>query len=126
MELKPGGLEYFKKMASGYISHLRGADPMTFAEKVDIGVKPKGLMFTKISQCEMGKFQLEAYEEAKKLAVEEADALDRKSEAVANFVFPGLSSDKKKLEGYYSTDGMNTVISQLNAKNKALLMVFGL
>ena len=113
MELKPGGLEYFKKMASGYISHLRGADPMTFAEKVDMGVKQKGLMFTKISQCKMGKFQLEAYNEAKKLAVEESDALDRKSEAVANFVFPGLNSDKTKLVGLYGRDGLTQLRNQL-------------
>ena len=53
MELKQGGLEYLKKMSHGYISHLRGADPMTFAEKVDMGIKPKGLMFTRISQCYM-------------------------------------------------------------------------
>ena len=113
MELKPGGLEYLKKMASGYISHLRGADPMTFAEKVDMGVKPKGLMFTKISQCDMGKFQLEAYEEAKKLAIEEADSLDRKSEAVANFVFPGLDASKTKLVGLYGRDGLNQLRNQL-------------
>jgi len=113
MELKPGGLEYLKKMSSGYISHLRGADPMTFAEKVDMGIKPKGLMFTKISQCYMGKFQLEAYEEAKKLAIEEADALDRKSEAVANFVFPGLDSSKTKLIGLYGRDGLSQLKNQL-------------
>jgi superfamily II DNA or RNA helicase len=113
MELKPGGLEYLKKMASGYISHLRGADPMTFAERVDIGIKPKGLMFTKISQCYMEKFQLEAYHEAKKLAIEEADALDRKSEAVANFVFPGLDSSKTKLIGLYGRDGLNQLKNQL-------------
>lgn len=113
MELKPGGLEYLKKMASGYISHLRGADPMTFAEKVDMGIKPKGLMFTKISQCEMGQFQLKAYEEAKKLAIEEADALDRKSEAVANFVFPGLDSGKTKLIGLYGRDGLTQLKNQL-------------
>lgn len=113
MELKPGGLEYLKKMASGYISHLRGADPMTFAEKVEMGIKPKGLMFTKISQCGMGKFQLEAYEKAKKLAIEEADALDRKSEAVANFVFPGLDSSKTKLIGLYGRDGLSQLKNQL-------------
>lgn len=113
MELKPGGLEYLKKMASGYVSHLRGADPMTFAEKIDMGIKPKGLMFTKITQCAMGKFQLKAYEEAKKLAIEEADALDRKSEAVANFVFPGLSSDKTKLVGLYGRDGLTQLRNQL-------------
>jgi hypothetical protein len=92
---------------------LRGADPMTFAEKVDIGIKPKGLMFTKISQCSMGKFQFEAYEEAKKRAIEEADALDRKSEAVANFVFPGLNSDKTKLVGLYGREGLNQLKNQL-------------
>lgn len=113
MELKPGGLEYFKKMASGYISHLRGADPMTFAEKIDMGVKPKGLLFTKISQCVMGKFQFEAYEQAKKLAIEEADSLDRKSEAVANFVFPALNSDKTKLVGLYGREGLTQLKNQL-------------
>ena len=74
MELKPGGLEYLKKMAHGYVSHLRGADPMTFAEKVDMGIKPKGLIFTRICPCFMEKFQLEAYYQAKKLAIDEADA----------------------------------------------------
>jgi superfamily II DNA or RNA helicase len=113
MELKPNGLEYIKKMSNGYISHLRGADPMTFAEKVDMGVKPKGLIFTKISQCYMDKFQLEAYEEAKKLAIEEADALDRKSEAVANFVFPGLDESRKKLIGLYGREGLNQLKNQL-------------
>ena len=42
MKFKQGGIEYLKKMAHGYISHLRGADPMTFAEKVEMGDKPKG------------------------------------------------------------------------------------
>ena len=113
MELKPGGLEYLKKMSHGYISHLRGADPMTFAEKIDMGIKPKGLMFTKISPCYMEKFQLEAYYEAKKLAIEEADALDRKSEAVANFVFPALDESRKKLIGLYGRDGLNQLRNQL-------------
>jgi len=113
MELKPGGLEYLKKMSHGYISHLRGADPMTFAEKIDMGIKPKGLLFTKISQCYMSKFQLEAYRQAKQLAIEEADALDRKSEAVANFVFPALDESRKKLIGLYGREGLNQLKNQL-------------
>jgi superfamily II DNA or RNA helicase len=113
MELKEGGLDYIKKMCSGYVSHLRGADPMTFAEKVEMGEKPKGLYFTKITRCIMDKFQYEAYEAAKKLAIEEADALDRKSEAVANFVFPGLDDDRKKLIGLYGREGLNTLKNQL-------------
>ncbi len=113
MDLKPGGIEYLKKMASGYISHLRGADPMTFAEKVDMGIKPKGLMFTKITQCYMNDFQLKAYYEAKQLAIDEADALDRKSEAVANFVFPALDASKTKLVGLYGREGITQLKNQL-------------
>ena len=113
MELKPGGLEYLRNMSIGYISHLRGADPMTFAEKVEMGEKPKGLYFTKITRCVMGDFQFEAYKKAKELAIEEADALDRKSEAVANFVFPALDDDRKKLVGLYGREGLNTLRNQL-------------
>ncbi len=113
MELKDGGLDYIRKMCSGYVSHLRGADPMTFAEKIEVGEKPKGLYFTKIIRCIMDNFQFEAYEAAKKLAIEEADALDRKSEAVANFVFPGLDDDRKKLIGLYGREGLNILRNQL-------------
>lgn len=113
MELKPGGLDYLKKMAHGYVSHLRGADPMTFAEKVDMGIKPKGLIFTKICQCFMSEFQLNAYNQAKELAIEEADALDRKSGAVANFVFPGLDESRKKLIGLHGREGLNQLRNQL-------------
>jgi DNA-directed RNA polymerase subunit H (RpoH/RPB5) len=110
MVFKEGGLEYLKKMARGYVSHLRGADPITFAKKKEMGVKPKGLLFTKIVQCKMDKFQRETYEEALKIV---DDSLDRKSEAVANFVFPGISEDKKKLSGLYGREGLNTLKNQL-------------
>jgi hypothetical protein len=113
MQLKSNGLEYLKKMTRGYVSHLRGADPMTFAEKIEMGDKPKGLIFTRITRCYMDKFQLEAYHEAKKQAIEDADALDRKSEAVANFVFPGLDESRKKLIGLYGREGLNTLRNQL-------------
>lgn len=125
MELKDGGLDYIRKMCSGYVSHLRGADPMTFAEKVEIGEKPKGLYFTKITRCIMGKFQYNAYEVAKKLAIEEADALDRKSEAVANFVFPGLDEDRKKLIGLYGREGLNTLRNQLKNHYEKLNKMIG-
>ena len=57
MEFKEGGLEYLKNMAKGYVSHLRGADPLTFAKKIDKGIKPKGLLFTKIIPCKMLSFK---------------------------------------------------------------------
>ena len=110
MQFKPGGLEYLKKMAQGYISHLRGADPMTFAEKIEMGEKPKGLLFTRITKCELLPFQRNTYNEVVK-AVD--DSLDRKSEAVANFVFPALDESRKKLFGLYSKEGLNVLKNQL-------------
>lgn len=110
MEFKKGGLEYLKKMASGYISHLRGNDPVTFATKIEMGDKPKGLIFTNITRCFMDEFQQKTYDNA---VIIEDDSLDRKSEAVSNFVFPGLSDDKKSLVGLYGRDGLNTLRNQL-------------
>jgi len=111
MQIKPGGLEYFKKMASGYISHVRGSDPMVFAKRVDRGVKPKGLLFTNVIRCAMSEFQQKGYDI---LQLEEnEDALDRKSEAVANFIFPVLSPDKKSIIGTSGNEGLELVKSQL-------------
>lgn len=119
MEFKPGGKEYLRNMVRGYVSYLRGADPMTFAERVDIGEIPKGLSFTKVIRCFMEPFQLEAY----KYVVENFDdSLDKKSEAVANFAFPGLSKDKNRnIIGYYGIEGMNEVKSQLKHNSDALV-----
>ena len=111
MEFKPGGLEYLKNMMSGYVSHVRGADPTTYAKRVDKGEKPSELLFTKVLRCNMLPFQRKTYD----IAQEENkdDSLDRKAEAVANFVFPGLSQDKKELIGYYAGEGLNLVKNQL-------------
>ena len=113
MTFKSGGIEYLKNMAHGYISHLRGADPMTFAEKIEMGDKPKGLLFTKITRCYMSEFQKQTYYVALKIAYDNFDSLDRKSEAVANFIFPGLDDSRKKLIGLYGREGLNTLKNQL-------------
>jgi len=110
MNFKDGGIDYLKKMASGYISHLRGGDPLTYAKRVDMGNVPKELLFTKMTQCKMNDFQRKIYDEAVK---EQDDILDRKSESVANFAFPGLSNDKKQLAGYYGREGIDIVRAQL-------------
>jgi len=110
MDFKPGGMEYLKNMARGYVSYLRGADPLTFAKKIDKGEKPNGLLFTKVIKCEMLPFQRKTYDDARD---EEDDSLDRKSEAVANFAIPGLSEDKKSIVGLYSRNGLNVVRNQL-------------
>jgi intein/homing endonuclease len=122
MEFKSGGIEYLKKMTRGYVSYLRGADPLTFAKRVDKGVIPQGLLFTKVTQCKMLPFQRKVYDGVVKslLSTEERmpedekkDTLDRRSEAVANFAFPGLSQDKKELVGYFGREGINIVKNQL-------------
>ena len=116
MEFKPNGREYLRKMSRGYVSYLRGADPLTFAERIDIGEIPPGLNFTKVTRCFMLPFQLKTYT---KVVETQEDSLDRSSEAVANFVFPGLPKDKseKDLEGYYGIEGINEMRTQL--KNNA-------
>lgn len=116
MAFKPNGKDYLRKMSRGYVSYLRGADSLTFAERIDIGEIPPGLSFTKLIRCYILPFQLKTYE----IVVEtQEDSLDRSSEAVANFVFPGLPRDKnnKNIEGYYGIDGINELRNQL--KNNA-------
>ena len=111
MKIKPGGLDYLKKMANGYISFYRGSIPFTFAKRNDIGIIPKGMLFTPVVRCSMEPFQLNTYI---KTTENLDDTLDKASSAASNFVFPGLDSTKKELVGFYSTDGMTTLLSQLN------------
>ena len=110
MDFKAGGLEYFKNMINGYVSHVRGSDPLTFAKRHDKGEIPDGLRFTKVIRCQMLKFQRDIYNSA---VQDFDDALDRASEAVANMAFPGLSKDRKSLEGYYGREGLNVVKEQI-------------
>lgn len=110
MDFKEGGREYLRNMSRGYVSYLRGADPLTFAERIDVGEIPPGLSFTKVTRCYMLEFQKTAYLE---VVLEKGDSLDKRSEAVANFVFPGLNKNKKDIKGYYGIDGINEIKSQL-------------
>ena len=85
---------------------------MTFAKQIVKGVRPKGLLFTQVIPCRMLPFQKSMYDKA---IANQDDALDRKSEAVANFVFPGLSHDRKEIQGYYGRAGVNIVKNQLKS-----------
>lgn len=100
-------------MANGYISHVRGSDPLVFAKKVEKGVIPNGLLFTRVTQCKMSDFQQSLYDRTKVEA--EEDALDRKAAAVANFVFPCLSNDKKTLDVVSGNEGIMLLKSQLKS-----------
>jgi hypothetical protein len=117
MSLKPGGLEYLQKMAIGYISYYRGNIPYTFAERIEKGKIPDGLLFTPVINCYMNDFQLKTYTEASN---DNEDSLDKGTSAAGNFVFPGLDKNKENIIGYYSNDGMNTIISQLNTDGNKL------
>lgn len=118
MEFRASGREYLRKMVNGYVSHFRGANPLTFAEGIEEGEVPPGLNFTKVTRCYMDEFQLRTYENILSLT---DDTLDRRSQSVANFIFPGLSSDKISLDGFSGEDGINNVRNQLKA-NKQLLL----
>ena len=113
MELKPTGADYFKKMSQGYISHLRGADPLTFAKRVEIGVKPKGLMFTKLIQCHMEQLQLETYNKVIENLETDYDSLDTKASAISNFCIPILDENKKKIIGSYGNEGLTELRNQI-------------
>lgn len=117
IEIKSGGIEYFKKMASGYISHVRGSDPLTFAKRLDRGEVPPELLFTKLTRCKMLEFQHKVYDSA---IIDEGDSLDKKSSAAANFVFPGLSKDRKEIVGYYGHAGLEIVKNQLKSSYEQL------
>lgn len=117
MELKPGGLEYLQDKSRGYVSYLRGADPLLFAKRVEVGEIPEGLLFTRVIRCKMMKFQYDAYTKALELI---NDSLDRKSEAVANFAFPKLSDDKKNIDATYGPEGITIVRQQLKQNGELL------
>ena len=118
MTLKPDGLKYLEEKARGYISFYRGNIPYTFAQRVEKGVIPNGLLFTPLVKCFMDKFQYECYIETMK---QHEDTLDRGSLASANFVFPTLKNDT--LIGASSIEGANILISQINDNYDKLLSV---
>ena len=116
MKIKEGGIEYLKDMSRGYISYYRGSIPYTFADRNDVGVIPEGMLFTPVVKCYMDNFQYKYYKDIK-LNLE--DSLDRRSISAANFIFPGLEKDDS-LKGYYSTEGLEIVLSQLNNNGNKL------
>ena len=130
IQLKPGGLDIIREKSRGYVSYYRGAIPYTFAKRIDKGKVPKGLLFTPLIQCPMEKFQNDTYLTAEKLSINtkdknvKTDSLYKAASASANFAFPGLDEKRKNLIGYYSTDGITKVLSQLNTdKNKLLKII---
>jgi len=103
-------------MASGYFSHVRGDDPMVNAIKIVKGIIPPGLKMTRIIPCKFEKFQKNMYD----ITIKNFDdALDRKSQAVANFTFPVLN-EKKEIVGNYGKIGLNIIKNQIQTNLKLL------
>jgi len=116
MGFKPDGLDYFKRMTTGYISYFRGADPFLFALKKEMGEIPPNLLFTPLVLCNMKNFQLNAYKEiTKKFG---ADALEKNSGSVSNFALPIL--DDGKLIATYGNEGFNKLLRQLETNHVSL------
>lgn len=116
-EFREGGLEYLRKMVRGYVSHIRGSDPLIFAKRHDVGIKPPELLFTKLISCKMEQFQLDTYK--KEIAVAD-DSLDKRTESIANFVFPCLDEGEKNLIGCFGKEGIRLILKQLKGKSKIL------
>jgi len=110
MELKPGGLEYFKSMTNGYVSYFRGADPFLYALKNEIGDVHPELLFTPLVLCNMKDFQYNAYTEITKKF--EEDALERNSGSISNFALPIY--ENSTLSATYGNDGFNKLLKQLD------------
>lgn len=108
-------------MATGYISFLKGADPITFAKRVDVGVIPKSLMYTKVIRCFMLDFQRDAY---LKLEEQKTDSLDKHSEAVANFVFPSIDS-RENISGVFGKEGLVLVKDKIMSNGEKLNLAIG-
>ncbi len=113
LEFTSGGQEYLANMVRGYVSYLRGADPLTFAKRNEIGEIHEKLIFTKTTRCYMKKFQLKSYEEIIKT---KTDSLDRRSEAIANIALPILDSGKKII-GVSGKQGLTDLSSQLKSSS---------
>lgn len=117
MAFRPEGEAYFREMIRGYISYVRGADPLTFAKREDVGIIPPGLDFTKVIQCPMAEWQQAAYD---RVQAAESDSFDRESEAVSNFAMPGLTRDLRGITSYHGIEGLKTVVRQLGSHGDLL------
>ena len=123
MNIKKDGLEYLKSKAKGYISFYRGSIPYTFANRNDKGIIPKGLLFTPVVKCNMLDFQKKIYNTISNvddIIVDKISSFTSGIILLGNFVFPGLNKNKDQLVGFYTSDGLITLLSQLETDGRRL------
>lgn len=119
LKFKVGGEEYLRDKIRGYVSYLRGAEPLTFAKRIDNGVTPDSLQFLKVIQCYPSDFQLQTYNEIVNSQTF-SDSLDIKSSSAANFSFPGFTKNLKDIQGYCGIKGIKIVREQLKNNRQKL------
>jgi superfamily II DNA or RNA helicase len=124
MKLKDNGLEYLKEKSRGLISYYRGSIPYTFAKRNEIGIIPNELLFTPVIRCIMNEFQNNVYNTLNNinddLITDKASSFTSGIILLGNFVFPGLNKDKNDLVGFYTSDGLITLLSQINSDSDKL------
>ena len=142
-ELTKKGKEIFIKKISGYISYLRGENPINFPQKLeplpqdglftrkypkyDInGDKLSGKIdFLKIVGCEMSSLQWEVYQRFFDSRKEEGNYFDTIGLQVCNLVCGDNLQVKKEdifsINNYYGTKGFNNIIDSEIKKNNISL-----
>ena len=106
--LDDNGKNYLRKMSNGYVSHYRGANPLTFAKEVEMGGLYNEFIFTKLIKCPMQQFQEKIYYSTTKNI---NDSLDKKTQSIANFCFPCLNNNE--LDFCFAKDGLNDLYINL-------------
>ena len=123
IKIKPTGIAYFKKMAKGYISYLRGADPLTFAVRNDIGTINKKHQFIKLVRCNLENVQLQTYNLLKKLY--KNDPLAVSILAAANIVLPDIKNkDNKRVVPRYGNLGIEKLKLSLKKSSDTINKFF--
>lgn len=102
-ELKPDGLKTLQERTKGYVSYLRGYNPYTFPQRVEMGEinKKEGFKFTKLVRCVLTGFHLDTYNE------EYDNKMSKENQHLFDMVLPNPVDSKI---GIYKTVDINTLI----------------
>lgn len=111
-----GGEEYLSHMMSGYISYIRGQDPITFAKRVDKGKIYKNFIFTRLIKCKLDKYQAMTYIENTK----EISSFDAVLRAISNFIIPSIDMKTNTLTFTYGNEGIVHTISSIKVNSERI------
>jgi Helicase conserved C-terminal domain/Type III restriction enzyme, res subunit len=94
--LKSDGLKKIREFSRGYISYLRGLNPYSFPQRIDMGIIPKfkslppdrQMKYTPLVRCTMGKYQYFTYKE------NDNDKFNAAIKNIVDIVYPNPDSTK--------------------------------